>query len=158
MKKRISILLSIIMVFAMMTTMVGCDGGGSETSKTTVLTYDDGTTSMEYRMISKGDKVQKIYQTTVIDMSEYTDEEYELLSELMDEYDAEFSKYDCATYTCGIIDDEMQEDITIDATDMDGLQELSDAGLFSVEIGNADYVSLEATIENLEDVGFELQD
>ncbi len=162
MKKRISILLSIVMIFAMMTTMVGCDSVSDVISdnkeSTTVLVYDDGETYMEYSMLAKGDKVQTICQSTTLDLSEYSEEDYETMSTLVDEFDAEYSKYDCVSYNCGIINDVLTEEIVFDATDMDGLQELSDAGLFPIETEDASYVSLKATIKNLEGMGFELQD
>ena len=78
--------------------------------------------------------------------------------ETADTFKEQYEAYECVTYTLEEDGANLVETITIDTTDMDMLQALSDAGLVPMDTEDADSVSLERTIENLESLGMTIKE
>ena len=143
-------LLALIMVMILAVSVVAC---GGDKEKSVTLTMSQNGVTVDYTLEAKGDKVTKIKQVTTMDCSAYSDEDIEYLEEMLEAYSDYYEGFGCAKYSTKINNDKLVETITIDTTDMDGVQELSDAGLFPMTVDNADYISLEKSIESLKDLG-----
>ena len=146
MKKLISILLTVIMVMS----MVACGG----TEQTVTLTYEENGLSYEYTMTAKGDVVKKITQKATIDLTQFPSESIGTFDETREETEKIFDKLSSATYTVDESDDEIVETIVLDVSSADKIEELTDAGVLEFDVDNANIISLEKTIQNLEALGF----
>ncbi len=145
MRKLLCISVSILMLLA----MTAC--GGKE--QTVVLTFNQDGVEMEFQMDAKGDIVQTITQTSVLDCSAYEQEQIDAIIESTEEYSATYEEYDGVTYTVTTEGTDIIEKIVIDTTDSDNLEELSEAQLLPID-GSAEKISVKKTVEALEAEGW----
>lgn len=151
--KRMKRMLGLILTGLMVLAMVGC--GGKEQTK--VLTYEQSGVVMEYKMDAKGDVIHTITQTSVIDCSQYTEDQILQMEEMIEEVSPVYEEIEGVTYEVTRDGDELKEIITIDASNADALEELSDAGMLPLE-GDGSKISLEKTVESLEGQGWTVQE
>ena len=151
MKKLLCAILAAVMVLA----VTACGGGSDEPKKLdeTVLAMDQNGVSIEFALYSDGDTVKQIVQKSILDGSAFTDEQIQTLIDSTEQYAASYEAFEGVTYEFKQDGTKLIETITIDTTDMDMLQALSDAGLVPLDAKNADFISLEKTIENLKAMG-----
>lgn len=152
-KRIVSLLLAGLMIFL----LVGCGDKKEDKRETTVLTYEANGVSIEYRMESTGDVVKKITQESTLDYSAYTDDQILAMEELLEEYALEYNKMKSVTYSYKNEGSTFVETIVMDTTVDGALEELQSIGMGTLE-EDAKYISLEMTIDNMESMGFELQE
>ena len=150
MKKLLCAILSVFMILS----LVAC--GGKET--TTVLTMEQEGITINYELLAEGDVVKQITQTSILDGSAFDEATLDLMLESADGYKEAYEAYTGVSYTLEEDGTNLVETITIDTTDMDVLQELSDAGLVPMDTEGADVVSLEKTVENLKELGMTVKE
>lgn len=140
----------------LMTMSVAACGGGNEEQMVTLLYEQDGVT-MEYTMEATGDKVHTITQVSKMDCSLYTEEQVALVEQSLEEYSAVYDEYEGVEYSYTLEDAMISETIKMDVSDSDTIDALSESGLLPIE-GEADYISLEKTVDNLEEQGWTVQE
>lgn len=151
--KRMKRMLSFVLTGLMLLAMAAC--GAKEQSK--VLVYEQSGVVMEYKMDAKGDVIHTITQTSVIDCSQYTEDQILQMEEMIEEVSPVYEEIEGVTYEVTRDGDELKEIITIDASNADALEELSDAGMLPLE-GSGQKISLEKTVESLESQGWTVQE
>lgn len=146
-------LFCLILTNLMILSLIGC--GGKEQS--TTLLYEESGVTMEYKMDAKGDIVHTITQTSILDCSEYTEEEIAAIEELVAQTGASYEEYEGVTYESAVEGTTLKEIITIDASNSDTLTTLSEAGLLPID-GDSTKISLKKTVESLESQGWVVQE
>lgn len=76
---------------------------------------------------------------------------------MIEEVSPVYEEIEGVTYEVTRDGDELKEIITIDASNADALEELSDAGMLPLE-GSGQKISLEKTVESLESQGWTVQE
>ncbi|MBQ9140903.1 MAG: hypothetical protein IJX63_03815 [Lachnospiraceae bacterium] len=158
MKKLLSLLLSLVLVFS----LAGC---GKEQTATYVLTStEEGMQTMTDTQIlkAKGDIVYEMKEITVVDISMADEETKALLSEFYGEYFGNLDENapECVTMTSSIENDVFKVEIVIDLDGAD-LQELIDGGYLMADSSVADTVkaiSFSQTCDGLAAAGYILQE
>lgn len=138
--------------------LVGC-GGGKEQSVT--LTTEQSGATMDMILEAKGDIVQTITQTSTVPLSNYGDvekeEELEVIIEAFEEQaktmEKSYADIDGVEYSYTIENNEFNEEVKMDVSNKDTLEQLTEAGLNPVE-GDATKVSLKKTQESLTEAGW----
>lgn len=148
-------ILCAILASLMLLSLTAC---GSAETETVVLTMEQNGTVIDYTLEAKGDTVQKIIQTSTIDCSAFSEDEIAIIESAADEYAATYADFEGVTYSMKVEDTDLVETIIIDTTNKDTLQGLSNEGLLPIEGNNADSISLEKTIENLEALGMTVKE
>ena len=152
MKKFLCTILAALMVL----TATACGSGSDEPAKLdeTVLSMEQSGVTMDFILYSDGDVVKQVVQKSILDVSAYTEEQVQAIIDSTDEYASAYAAYEGVSYKVEQDGTNIVETITIDTTDMDMLQTLSDAGLVPLDTNNADFISLEMTVESLTATGF----
>lgn len=138
--------------------MVGC-GGGKEQSVT--LTIEQSGATMDMILEAKGDIVHTMTQTSTVPLSNYGDVEDEAELEAIIEaievqaktIEESYADIEGVDYSYNIENNEFNEEVKMDVSNSDTLEQLSEAGLSPVD-GNASKVSLKKTQEGLTESGW----
>jgi len=125
--------------------LIGC---GSTKEQSVTLTNESSGVKVDMLLEAKGDTLQKMTQTSTLDISAYGEEYVDLFQEQIDLAEEKFEGITGATYSYDYGDTELKEIITIDMTDTDSLDKLSNENLLPIE-GTTSKVSLEKTKESL---------
>lgn len=152
--KKMKRLMCMVLAGLIILSMAACGGSKPQTA---VLTYEANGVTMEYKIDAKGDTINTITQTSSIDCSAYSEDDIATIQASMDEYAAIYEAYDGVKYETAVDGTTLKEIITLDVSDSDLVQSLSDAGLLPIE-GDGTKLSLDKTVENLESQGWTLQE
>ena len=124
---------------------------GSQT-KTVVLSMEENGVVTEMKLEAEGDAITKITQTSTIDCSGYSDDNIALIKSYGEQYKTTYEQIEGITYSMKESGTDLIEEIVVDATNADTLDQLSSSGLFEIE-GSSSTLSLEKTVENLKSLG-----
>ena len=150
MKKTISAILVITLLLA----LVGC---GSAEPQSVTLLYEENGVIIEYTLDALGDKCQKLTQTTTMDCAGWPEEQIQIIEDAVAEYSSIYEQYEGVTYTTKIDGTTFSEILVLDISDAELVNSLSDAGLLPVD-GDAKYISLKQTVENLTAQGWTVKE
>ncbi|MGL6201232.1 MAG: DUF1307 domain-containing protein [Lachnospiraceae bacterium] len=138
--------------------LVGC-GGGKEQSVT--LTTEQSGATMDMILEAKGDIVQSITQTSKVPLSNYGNvEDEEELAMIIEAAEGQaktieesYADIEGVEYSYTIENNEFNEEVKMDVSNSETLEQLTEAGLNPVE-GDATKVSLKKTQEGLTEAGW----
>ncbi len=147
-------ILGVVLAGLMSLPCVACGGPKMETALCT-LELDAGVT-YEITLEAENDIVQTMTQVTTVSLAEFPEEEVDLLKENISVYQEVYENYKGVEYSSEIKDDVMYETIVIDMTNETTLESLRENDLLPIE-GEANKISLEKTIENLESLDWEVE-
>lgn len=147
--KRMKRMLCLILAALMLVSMVGC---GAKKQSTTLVFEQPGVT-MEYKLDAKGDVVETITQSSIIDCSMYGEDEIQAIEDMISQVEPIYEEIDGVTYEVERGDSTIIEIITIDASKADTLKKLSESGMLPID-GEASKISLKLTVESLESQGW----
>ena len=150
MKKTISAILVVMLLLA----LVGC---GSAEPQTVTLFYEESGIRMEQKLEANGDKCHTMTQTTTIDCTGWSEEDFQMLEDAVAEYSGIYEEYEGVTYTTKIEGTSFSEILVLDISDADLVKSLSEAGLLPIE-GEAKYISLKRSVENLNAQGWNVKE
>lgn len=105
---------------------------------------------------AKGDTVTKITQESVIDLTGYTEEEIDAVNSTVEAAKEVYADLDGIEYSTEQKDGKIIEKIVM-PTDEETLEMMSDQGLLPVSDENITQLSLDATLENLENSGWTIE-
>jgi len=150
MKRVVNIL---IICLALVGLLVGC---GSKPNAFTA-TMEEGDEKTEMLIDGKGDTLEKITQTTTINIAEFGEAEREAVLSVLDdakaEMQSELSGIEGVTHSIEVVGDDIVEIMVIDATNSDSLDKLSAAGILPLE-GETSRLSMKQSKESLQKEGF----
>ena len=133
--------------------IVGC---GAKPTAFTATTDIDGEKT-EMRFDGMGDTVNQIVQTTTIDLSDMSDEEKALMQPILDsavaQMQQELADIEGTSHSVEMVGDALVEILTIDASNKDSIESLSEKGLLPLE-GSASKISMNETKKGLQAAGF----
>ncbi len=145
MKKLLGVVLAVLMSF----TCLACGGPKNETAICTFEVTDMGV-SYEIRLEAERDVIKTLTQFTTIQLFKFPEEQVKLLDETIKENKKKYEKYDGVEYSVEVKDDIYYETITIDMTDAETIDSLTDAGLLPIQ-AEANKTSLDDTVEVLKE-------
>lgn len=151
MKKIISVMLSLYMFCA----LAACGEPKQETAVCT-LTLDQQGIVYEITLEAEDDIVQTLTQVTSVDLSRYDEDQVKTLEASVESYAKVYEAYEKVSYKIERKDQMMYETIVIDATDAETLETLKEAELLPIE-GEANHISLDATVKQLESVDWDVK-
>ena len=130
--------------------LTGC-GGKEQTA-----TYKTSSNGVEMKMTfhAVGDKIDNIHQESIIDTSNYSSSQIDILKQTSDSYKSKFAKVNGVTYEMKEESNSLTEIIDIKLDD-ENLQELISSNLLPVTGTNVDYLSFEKTVEQFDSMGWE---
>lgn len=105
---------------------------------------------------AKGDTVTKITQESVIDLTGYTEEEIDAVNSTVEAAKEVYADLDGIEYSTEQKDGKIIEKIVM-PTDEETLEMMIDQGLLPVSDENITQLSLDATLENLENSGWTIE-
>ena len=150
MKKAISAILVVTLLLA----LVGC---GSAEPQSVTLVYEEDGVYMEQLLEANGDKCHTMTQTTTIDCTGWPEEQMQLLEEAVAEYSSIYAQYESVTYTTKTEGSSFSEIVVLDISNAELVKSLSEAGLLPIE-GEAKYISLKQSVENLTAQGWTVKE
>lgn len=150
MKKWFTWILTGILIF----TLAAC---GSK-SQTVTLLYDETDTGIKttYTLEADGDVVHTITQVTTMDCTDFTEEQFDIINESVEQYKGIYEAIEGIQYDVKITDTSMVETITIDVSNEATVTSLSEQNLMPVEGEGA--ISLEKTVESMTGQGWTVQE
>lgn len=125
--------------------------------ETATLVYEQDGVTITYTMEAQVDIVHTLTQVSTMDLSLYTEEQIALVEESLVTYADVYAEYESVTHSYVIEEDKLEETIVIDVSDSEELAKLSESGLLPIE-GDAQFISMEKTIESLVSQGWTLQE
>lgn len=143
MKKSVCVLASCIF----MSGLTACSQEEVQNAATATIEQNGVTMSMVFD--AKGDTVTKITQESVIDLTGYTEEEIDAVNSTVEAAKEVYADLDGIEYSTEQKDGKIIEKIVM-PTDEETLEMMIDQGLLPVSDENITQLSLDATLENLE--------
>ena len=143
MKKSVCVLASCIF----MSGLTACSQEEVQNAATATIEQNGVTMSMVFD--AKGDMVTKITQESVIDLTGYTEEEIDAVNSTVEAAKEVYADLDGIEYSTEQKDGKIIEKIVM-PTDEETLEMMIDQGLLPVSDENITQLSLDATLENLE--------
>ena len=150
MKKSVCVLASCIF----MSGLTACSQEEVQNAATATIEQNGVTMSMVFD--AKGDTVTKITQESVIDLTGYTEEEIDAVNSTVEAAKEVYADLDGIEYSTEQKDGKIIEKIVM-PTDEETLEMMSDQGLLPVSDENITQLSLDATLENLENSGWTIE-
>ena len=153
-KKKMKRVVSILMICLV---LVGLLAGCSSKPSAFTATMEADGEKTEMVVEGKGDKVEKITQTTTIDIAEFGEAEREALEGPLEDAKAEMQSQlagiEGVTHTIEVVGDDIVEIMTIDATNSESLDKLSTSGILPLE-GETSKLSMKQSKDGLQSGGF----
>lgn len=147
-------LFKVVIVFTLILSLFSLTGcGGKEQTATFKKSTSNGV-ELTISFHAKGDTVDKMTQVTKIDISKYSKEQVDTLYNQGDKAKQQFSTIDGLNYNLKEENDVMIETIEISFT-KDNIKQLSDSNILPMTESNVSKISLEKTIEQFENQGYE---
>lgn len=150
MKKSVCVLASCIF----MSGLTACSQEEVQNAATATIEQNGVTMSMVFD--AKGDTVTKITQEFVIDLTGYTEEEIDAVNSTVEAAKEVYADLDGIEYSTEQKDGKIIEKIVM-PTDEETLEMMIDQGLLPVSDENITQLSLDATLENLENSGWTIE-
>lgn len=150
MKKSVCVLASCIF----MSGLTACSQEEVQNAATATIEQNGVTMSMVFD--AKGDMVTKITQESVIDLTGYTEEEIDAVNSTVEAAKEVYADLDGIEYSTEQKDGKIIEKIVM-PTDEETLEMMIDQGLLPVSDENITQLSLDATLENLENSGWTIE-
>ncbi len=150
MKKSVCVLASCIF----MSGLTACSQEEVQNAATATIEQNGVTMSMVFD--AKGDTVTKITQESVIDLTGYTEEEIDAVNSTVEAAKEVYADLDGIEYSTEQKDGKIIEKIVM-PTDEETLEMMIDQGLLPVSDENITQLSLDATLENLENSGWTIE-
>lgn len=142
-----------ILAAVMLLSLAGC--GAKEQSVT--LTVEDSGIIGVYVLEATGDKVHTIKQTTSMDCTGMTEDQFAIINESIEQYKAIYAQINGVEYDVQIADNTMKETINIDVSNKETIATLVDQGLLPIDNPDAASISLKQTVDNLTEQGWVIQ-
>ena len=150
MKKSVCVLASCIF----MSGLTACSQEEVQNAATATIEQNGVTMSMVFD--AKGDTVTKITQESVIGLTGYTEEEIDAVNSTVEAAKEVYADLDGIEYSTEQKDGKIIEKIVM-PTDEETLEMMIDQGLLPVSDENITQLSLDATLENLENSGWTIE-
>ena len=150
MKKSVCVLASCIF----MSGLTACSQEEVQNAATATIEQNGVTMSMVFD--AKGDTVTKITQESVIDLTGYTEEEIDAVNSTVEAAKEVYADLDGIEYSTEQKDGKIIEKIVM-PTDEETLEMMINQGLLPVSDENITQLSLDATLENLENSGWTIE-
>ena len=150
MKKSVCVLAACIF----MSGLTACSHEEVQNAATATIEQNGVTMSMVFD--AKGDTVTKITQESVIDLTGYTEEEIDAVNSTVEAAKEVYADLDGIEYSTEQKDGKIIEKIVM-PTDEETLEMMIDQGLLPVSDENITQLSLDATLENLENSGWTIE-
>lgn len=147
MKKLVNVLLVLCLVLG----LTAC--GEKETKAAATCTLEQNNVVIKMIFDAKGDEITKITQETVVDIEGYSEDDVQILEDSIKNAGEAFEAIDGVEYSTENSDNKITEKIVI-PTDKDTLQAVVKAGLLPVDNEEVTKLSLEDTVNNLEEAGW----
>ena len=149
MKKIFTFLLAAVMILS----LAAC--GAKEQSVT--LTVEDSGIISVFVLEATGDTVHTIKQTTSMECTGFTEDQFAIINESVEQYKEIYAQIEGVEYDVEITDEKMNENITIDVSNKETLSILADQGLLPLDNVDAETISLKKTVENMTEQGWVVQ-
>ena len=137
-----------------MSGLTACSQEEVQNAATATIEQNGVTMSMVFD--AKGDMVTKITQESVIDLTGYTEEEIDAVNSTVEAAKEVYADLDGIEYSTEQKDGKIIEKIVM-PTDEETLEMMIDQGLLPVSDENITQLSLDATLENLENSGWTIE-
>ena len=137
-----------------MSGLTACSQEEVQNAATATIEQNGVTMSMVFD--AKGDTVTKITQESVIDLTGYTEEEIDAVNSTVEAAKEVYADLDGIEYSTEQKDGKIIEKIVM-PTDEETLEMMIDQGLLPVSDENITQLSLDATLENLENSGWTIE-
>ena len=147
-------LVCILAMCIFMCGLTACSEEEVQNAATATIEQNGVTMSMVFD--AKGDTVTKITQESVIDLTGYTEEEIDAVNSTVEAAKEVYADLDGIEYSTEQKDGKIIEKIVM-PTDEETLEMMSDQGLLPVSDENITQLSLDATLENLENSGWTIE-
>lgn len=150
-------LFKLVFMLSLVITLVACGSSNKENNKVKLVGDMNGA-YYEIILDAQGDKVITQTQITTITLADFDEDTQQLLIDSLEEYAKVYDEYDYVEYSSNMNDTEIIETIVLDLSKPKYIKELSEAGLLPIEGDKiVSYISLEKTVENIEEMGLEKQ-
>ena len=150
MKKLVCILAASIFMCGLM----ACSEEEAQNAATATYGQDGMITKMIFD--AKGDAVTKITQETTMDLAGFTEEQIAEINSAVEMAEESFGEIDGVEYSAEEKDGKLVETIVMSA-DKDTLSVMIDQGILPVDNEELTQLSLDATVENLENSGWTVE-
>ena len=137
-----------------MSGLTACSQEEVQNAATATIEQNGVTMSMVFD--AKGDTVTKITQESVIDLTGYTEEEIDAVNSTVEAAKEVYADLDGIEYSTEQKDGKIIEKIVM-PTDEETLEMMINQGLLPVSDENITQLSLDATLENLENSGWTIE-
>ena len=137
-----------------MSGLTACSQEEVQNAATATIEQNGVTMSMVFD--AKGDTVTKITQESVIDLTGYTEEEIDAVNSTVEAAKEVYADLDGIEYSTEQKDGKIIEKMVM-PTDEETLEMMIDQGLLPVSDENITQLSLDATLENLENSGWTIE-
>lgn len=144
----------VLAVCIFMSGLTACSQEEVQNAATATIEQNGVTMSMVFD--AKGDTVTKITQESVIDLTGYTEEEIDAVNSTVEAAKEVYADLDGIEYSTEQKDGKIIEKIVM-PTDEETLEMMIDQGLLPVSDENITQLSLDATLENLENSGWTIE-
>lgn len=151
MKKKLCALLA----WTVMLGLSAC-GGEEEVKNAAVAKIEQDGVSMSMSFDAKGDKVTRITQESVIDISGFTEDQIAALDAAVASAEEIYAELDGVEYSSEQSDGQFVETIVI-PTEGDILKAVVEQGILPVDNEELTELSLESTVDNLESSGWTIE-
>ena len=140
------------------TVMLGLSacGGEEEVKNAAVAKIEQDGVSMSMSFDAKGDKVTRITQESVIDISGFTEDQIAALDAAVASAEEIYAELDGVEYSSEQSDGQFVETIVI-PTEGDILKAVVEQGILPVDNEELTELSLESTVDNLESSGWTIE-
>lgn len=146
-------ILSLILAGMMILSLAACN---SSEPQTVTLNIEESGILSEYTLEANGDVVHTIRQTTTMDCTGFTEEQFAIIDEAIQEYKALYAEIEGVVYDVAVNETAMVETVSIDVSNEETVAALSEAGLMPVEGEGA--ISLEKTVESMVELGWTVKE
>ena len=143
------------MAGAAMLGLTACSGA-EEVQNAATATMEQNGVMMTMSFDAKGDRVTKITQESVIDLTGYTDAQIDMLDSTVEDAEETYADIENVEYSCEEEDGKLVERIVI-PTDEETLKAVIGQGLLPIDDTDATRLSLKATVDNLESSGWTVE-
>ncbi len=144
-----------LMAGAAMLGLTACSGA-EEVQNAATATMEQNGVMMTMSFDAKGDRVTKITQESVIDLTGYTDAQIDMLDSTVEDAEETYADIENVEYSCEEEDGKLVERIVI-PTDEETLKAVIGQGLLPIDDTDATRLSLKATVDNLESSGWTVE-
>jgi len=149
-------LLSVVFVGLMLLMCAACGEPKKETAVCTLVPADVVGVTIEITLEAEKDIIHTMTQFTTIELSNFPEEEVELLEESLDDLKEVYKNYSGAQFSGEIKDGMYYQTIVVDMTNANTLKSMQENSLLPFE-AEANKTSLDKTVERLESLDWKVE-